>query len=231
MPLNVISGGASLEQAPFSSEEIAQFNDDFDILADSLQSLSRDLRDLFLARKGDYLQIAQIAKAQLGTHLKFAGLQATGAGEMGMQLIRAITVRNPNITSGQTPIMNWIQTYTSTGWTTLFSISLAQSGTSGASATNLQNKVVLAFDSVIDPVASPKIAEYRLIVGPKSYGVHSLAWMPLTNLFYSRLFGMVFVGKNGTFTMRGNVQPSPGQDNLQLFGLTFATGDYLTYEE
>jgi len=230
MPLNVISGGAPQSMAPFSNEELATFNDDFDLLADSLQSLSRDLRDIMLARKGDYLQMAQIAKSALGDSLKFAGLQATASGEMGMQLIRAITVRNSGISGNQTPITNWIQTYTSTGWTQLFSISLAQTGTSGSSATNLQNKVVLAFDSVIDPTPSPKIAEYRFIVGPKSYGVHSLAWMPLSNLFYGRLFGMIYVGKNGSFTMRGNVQPSAGQDNLQLFGLTFATGDYLTYE-
>ena len=228
--LRVVSGTAELKPAQFSPEERQQFDSDFEILAKSLQSLSRDLSEIFLSKKGDYLFAAQVAKAQLGESLSFQGLGATAAGQLGMQLIRAITVRNPGITSG-TPVMNWIQTYTSTGWTTLFSISLAQTGLSGSSATDLQDKVVLAFDSVIDPTASPKIAEYDIKVGPVQYGVHSLAWMPLTNLFYAQLFGMVIVAKNGSFTMRGNVQPSPGQDNLQLFGLTFATGDYLTYEE
>ena len=228
--LRVVSGSAELKPAPFNPDETRLFDYDFDLLARSLQSLSRDLSEIFLSKKEDYLYMAQVAKAQLGESLEFQGLGATAAGQLGMQLIRAITVRNSGITSG-TPVMNWIQTYTSTGWTTLFNLSLAQTGISGSSATNLQNRVMLAFDSVIDPTVSPKIAEYDFKVGSVQYGVQSLAWMPLSNLFYGQLFGMIAVIKNGTFTMRGNVQPSTGQDNLQLLGLTFATGDYLTYEE
>lgn len=230
----VAGSGVELYPAQFSPDEEQTFRQDFETLADSLQSLSRDLRDLMLADMESYLYAARLAKGSLNPDLKFVGLGASNAGQLGMQLIRAITVRNVGITSG-TPVQNWIQVYTSTGWTNLFGsptapVSLSQTGLSGASATNLQNRVVLAFDALIDPVTSPKVSEYRLHVGPTDYPVQTISWMPLTNLFYTKLLGMVFVGKNNSFYMRGNVQPSAGQDNLQLFGLTFATGDYLLDE-
>jgi hypothetical protein len=233
-PPLILTGGISApSETPFLPEEIAIFDRDLERLA-YMASLSADLRNLLLSDRDAFLVAAQVAKSTLGTNLVFAGISASSPAQLGMQLIRAITVRNPGITSG-TPVQNWIQSYSSTGWTNIFGspatpVSLAQTGLGGSSATNLQNKVVLAFGALIDPTPSPKIAEYRFHVGATDYQVHSISWQPLTNLFYAKLEGMFLVTKNQSFYMRGNIQPSTGQDNTQLFGLTFATGDYLTYE-
>jgi hypothetical protein len=233
-PPLILTGGISAPtEVPFLPEEIAIFDRDLERLA-YMASLSADLRNLLLSDRDAFLVAASVAKSTLGTNLTFAGISASSPAQLGMQLIRAITVRNPGITSG-TPVQNWIQSYSSTGWTNIFGspanpVSLAQTGLGGSSATNLQNKVVLAFGALIDPTPSPKIAEYRFHVGPTDYQVHSISWQPLTNLFYAKLEGMFLITKNQSFYMRGNIQPSTGQDNTQLFGLTFATGDYLTYE-
>jgi len=232
-PLILLGGVSAPTEVSLTEEETAVFDRDLERLA-YMASLQADLRNLLLSDRDAFLVAAGVAKATLGTNLVFTGVSASTPAQLGMQLIRAITVRNPGITSG-TPVQNWIQTYSATGWTNVFGsaatpVSLAQTGLGGSSATNLQNRVVLAFGALINPTPSPKIAEYRFHINNVDYQVHSISWQPLTNLFYAKLEGLFLITKNGSFYMRGNIQPSTGQDNTQLFGLTFATGDYLPQE-
>ena len=50
--------------------------------------------------------------------------------------------------------------------------------------------------------------------------------------YYTKLDAVYMVPANGRFYMRGNVEPSTtgGIDQTELFGLTFSTGNYLSYE-
>jgi hypothetical protein len=73
------------------------------------------------------------------------------------------------------------------------------------------------------------VAEYRFHVQNVDYQVEPITWEPISDLAYVRMAAPVIIQTNGTFYMRGNIQPA-GTDATQLLGLTFATGDYLTYE-
>lgn len=233
-PPLILTGGAQLNQTPLTPEERKIFFRDLRRIA-QIYSLSAELSALLLEDAQAYLVAAQVAKATLGTNLVFAGLSASGSAQLGMQLIRAVTVMNVGITTG-TPVLTWNRTFTSTGWQNLFGspanpVSLAQFGLGGTSATNLNGRVVLAFSAFLETAPTPVVAEYRVHVGNTDYQVHPITWLPATNVFFARLEGVFLITKNNSFYVRGNIQPSAGvTSNLQLFGLTFATGDYLAAE-
>jgi len=149
-----------------------------------------------------------------------------------MSLIRAVTVLNQG--SSGTEVFTWYQNYAAAGWTdgigsAATPVNLAQTGRSAQNATNTNNVVMLAFGSVIDAVASPKVVEYDIKIAQRQYGVQSLAWLPIGDLFYAKLGGFVIIPPNGTFNFRVNIGAA-GQDALQLFGLAFTTGNYLAFE-
>jgi len=232
-PLILTGGQTSLNQMELTADELAIFNRDIRRIAE-IYSLSANLQELLLQDRDAYLVAAKVAKAAFGG-LKFAGLSAAGSAQFGFQLIRAVTIMNPGITSG-TPVLTWSRIFTSTGWQNIFGsptnpVSLAQTGLGGVSATNLNKRVVLAFGALLETAPSPPLAEYRFHVGNTDYPVQAVTWLPATNIFYAKLMGVFLIGTNGSFYMRGNIQPSANvQSNLQLFGLTFATGDYLAAE-
>jgi hypothetical protein len=234
-PPLMVYAGTDLEQLPVTEAEETMLMQSLDRLA-FLQSQERDLSDLLLQDTDLFLYGLSVAKAQIGTDPIFKGTLAQGA-ELGLQLIRAITVMNPGITSGN-PALTWIQNYASNGWTNIFGsqaqpVSLAQRGLGGNSATNEFDRVMLCFGSLINSVAIPMLAEYRFHVGQIDYDVHPITWQPAMDLQYARLFAKIVIPASTQFYMRGNIQSiggASGQDGTQLLGIAFATGDYLTSE-
>ena len=232
-PPLVLSGNTQYPQIKPSPDEFSIFYRDF-VRMSTIYSLQRDLSELLFSDADTYASIVGIAKGSIGTNPVFRGVVAQG-GEIGFQLIRAITVENPGIASGGTPVQNWIKTYTATGWQGIFGsatskIDLSQFGTGGSSATNTNGRVMLAFGALLNPVTSPKVSEIQITVGSLTYPIWNIDWEPAGDLFYAKLPGVVLVPVNQNFYINGNIQPSTGQDATQLFGLTFATGTYLGLE-
>lgn len=229
-PTTIITGATKFAYMPLTSSEAEVFYRDIRRIA-SIQSFERDLSSLLLNDLPTYVYAAGVAKGSIGTNPVFGGLTASNT-EVGMQLIRAITVRNVGISSGS-PNLTWSQTYSSDGWTNMFGsatapVNLSQMGL-GSGATDTQNRVMLAFSGLINTTVPPLVAEYRFHVQNVDYQVEPITWEPISDLAYVRLAAPVIIQTNGTFYMRGNIQPA-GTDATQLLGLTFATGDYLTYE-
>jgi len=230
-PPYVIDGNSQLAYIPLTREEAATFKRDFERLV-YIQALERDLSSLLFDDIDYYLFAAGVAKGSIGTNPSFNGT-TPGSAEIGMQLIRAVTVVNVGIGPGGTPDTLWTQTYGTPGWNNIFGsssapVDLSQTGT-GSGATNTKNIVMLCFSALIDTVTTPLVEEYRFHVQNVDYPVEPIAWELATDIAYARLTAPVLVPVNGRFYMRGNVSAA-GSDATQLFGLAFATGAYLTYE-
>jgi hypothetical protein len=231
-PPALITGGVTPAQTPLTPEEEARFERDFERMV-KIFALERSLIDFIMEDKEHYKVACECAKAALG-NLPFMGILASGPGVFGMQLIRAVTVLNPGIAQGATPVTTWIRNVPSTGWMDLFGsranpVSLAQTGSGPTSATNLKDRVVLAFGGLLELSDSPKIGEVWVQLENVSYPIHNISWLPASNFYYAPLHGVYYVGKNGKFFMRGNAYAT-GTLALQLVGVCFATGDYLTLE-
>jgi hypothetical protein len=223
------TGGAKYSVADFTPEEQAIFYRDFARLV-SMYTTAQEISELLQNDIDRFMLAAQIAKASIGTNPNFNGVSASG-NEVGMQLIRAVTI----FANSGAEVLLWQQNFVGAGWNNYFGssttpVDLSTTGVAGLPATNLQNRTLVAFGGLIDPVSSPRLAEYRFHVGPKDYSVQSIAWMPAGNLYFARLAGFVIVPVNGKFYMRGLIEPSAGIDAAQAFGLTFGTGDYLSNE-
>lgn len=237
-PTKVVNGNSTIVPVPLTPAEQAVFKRDVSRLG-AMFALERPLYHLLLDDMDALMEIAGLAKASIGTNPVFGGTLASG-GEIGMQLIRAATVLSANKqnNSAQTAaVYDWVQTYSASGWTDVFGsatnpVDLSSTGISGVSVSNLQNRVLLAVVALLDPTPSPQLQEIRFHVQNVDYPVEVIAWEQATDLYYAKLQGIYMIPVNGRFYMRGNVQPSTtgGQDQTELFGLTFATGDYLTYE-
>ncbi|MEM3290444.1 MAG: hypothetical protein QW046_02910 [Candidatus Micrarchaeaceae archaeon] len=223
----ILSASTEAVGAQFSEDELAIFNRDLAIMAE-MPALQRDLGNMLLKYSDVLLSAAELAKAQLGSgSLTFAGLNATASSQLGMQLIRAITVMNPNIVNGQTPVTTWYRSFTTTGWQTIFGpLNTGQTGLANGGATQLQNNVALAILGMLDTLP-PKVTEYQVSVQNTTYTVEPATYLPALNVYYYKFPGLVYVGKNTQFAIYGNVA-TPGPSNLQLFGVTFAVGTYLT---
>ncbi len=234
----VVNGNSQIASIPLNANEQAIFKRDIARIA-AIHSLERPLYDLLMDDADALMGIAALAKGSIGTNPVFSGLMASG-NEIGMQMIRAATVLSNNTVNNPAqaaPVYDWVQSYAAAGWTNVFGssgsfVDLSSTGISGYPVTNTQNRVMLAVIALLDPTPSPQFQEVRFHVQNVDYPVEPIAWEAATNLFYAKLQGIYLTPVNGRFYMRGNVQPSTtgGQDQTELFGLAFATGDYLTYE-
>lgn len=229
MAVRVISGASHLTSVELTNTELEAFTQDLKNTS-AIESLERNLSDLLLGSADFFLYAAGVAKASLGAGA-FTGSSAVGS-DIGFQLIRAITVRNPGISSG-TPVTSWPQSYASAGWTDVFGsavspVDFSQNGLGGSSATNLKGRAMLAISAILNQTP-PRLSEYRFHVGQVDYPVGNLNWWMSTDLAYYKLPTPIIVPVNGRFYMRGNTFQS-GVDGTQLFGLTYATGDYLASE-
>lgn len=228
-PTAIITGSSSLSYVPLNQKETEIFHRDYRRLI-YVQALERDLSPIFDDEELVYFYAAGIAKGSIGTNPTFAG-NTPGASEIGMQLIRAVTVLNPGI-AAPPPVLSWTQTYAGAGWTNIFGsstvpVDLSQTGVSGA--TNLQNRVMMCITALINPSVPPLVAEYRWHIQNVDYTIHPITWETVTDLSYVRLSEPIIAAVNSRFYMRGNIEAA-GTDQTQLFGITFATGAYLTYE-
>jgi hypothetical protein len=226
-----INGNSRLTQIPLSPAERGTFDRDFRRLA-YLQDFQRDLSELLLDDIEFYADIASVAKGSIGTNPVFGGNAASGV-EIGMQVLRAITVKNPGIASPTTPTLTWPTTYGAAGWNDVFGssaapVDLSQLGL-GSGATDTNNRVMLAITALVNLDIPPLLQEYRFHIQNVDYAVEAIAWQQVSNLYYARLASPVVVPVNGKFWMRGDIQPS-GKDGTALLGITFATADYLSYE-
>lgn len=234
----VINGNSTIASIALTANETAIFQRDLARMA-SMYSLQSHLYRLLMDDFQGLLSIAALAKGSIGTNPVFTGLLASG-NEIGFQLIRAPTVLSNNTVNNPAqaaPQYSWVQNYAASGWANVFGssssyVDLSSTGISGFPVTNTQNRVMVAMIALLDPTPSPQLQEVHFQVQNVTYPVETLAWQPATDLYYAKLQGIYLTPVNGRFYMRGNVQPSTtgGIDQTELFGLTFATGDYLTYE-
>jgi hypothetical protein len=234
----IINGNSQIASVPLTDKELQVFKRDLARMA-SMYSLERPLYDLLMSDADALAAIASLAKGSIGTNPTFTGVLASG-NEIGMQMIRAPTVLSNNSVNNApatAPVYSWVQTYIASGWTNIFGssgsyVDLSSTGIATYSVTNTQNVVMLAICGLIDPSPSPQIQEVRFHVQNVDYPVEALAWQEATDVYFTRLQGIYVIPVNGRFYMRGNIQPSTtgGIDQTELFGLTFSTGNYLTYE-
>ncbi|MFZ2058378.1 MAG: hypothetical protein WAV54_13300 [Acidimicrobiales bacterium] len=234
----VINGNSQIASVALSAQEQSIFKRDLSRIA-AMYGLERPLYDLLMADADALMAIASLAKGSIGTNPTFTGVLASG-NEIGMQMIRAPTVLSNNAVNNAAatvPVYSWVQTYIASGWTNIFGsaasyVDLSSTGIATYSVTNTQNVAMLAIVGLIDPTPSPQIQEVRFHVQNVDYPVEPIAWEEATDLYFARLQGIYVIPVNGRFYMRGNIQPSTtgGIDQTELFGLTFSTGNYLTYE-
>ena len=234
----VVNGNSQIAQVPLTAKEQGIFKRDLARMA-AIHSLEDTLYRLLMDDAGALMNIAALAKGSIGTNPTFTGLLAAG-NEIGFQLIRAPTILSNNTVNNAAaaaPVYSWVQTYSGAGWTNVFGssssfVDLSSTGITGYPVTNTQNRVMVAMIALLDPAPAPQLQEVRFHIQNVDYPVEPIAWETATDLYYAKLQGIYLVPVNGRFYMRGNVQPSTtgGQDQTELFGLTFGTGDYLTYE-
>ncbi|MBF6555568.1 MAG: hypothetical protein IVW52_05250 [Acidimicrobiales bacterium] len=234
----LVTGNAKISSVDLDPTEIATFKRDLSRIA-TITSLERDLYELLMDDADALQAVAALAKGSIGTNPHFSGLLASG-NEIGMSLIRPATVLSNNTVNNSAnvaPVYNWVHTYTASGWTDVFGsaaspIDLSSTGIATFPVTNTQNRVMVAVIALLNTSPAPQLSEVKFSVDNVVYPVQPIAWLPSTDLFYAKLQGIFVITVNDHFYMRGNVQPSStgGQDATQLFGLTFATGTYLTYE-
>ena len=234
----VVNGGSNIANIPLTTAEQAIFIRDLARLG-ARYSLESPLYQLLMDDAGALMAVAAMAKGSIGTNPTFNGAEASG-NEIGMQLVRAPSVLSNNTQNNPTqtaPVYSWVQTYIAAGWTNVFGssssfVDLSSTGISGYQVTNTNNRVLMAFIALLDPVSSPQLQEIRFHIEQVDYAVQPCAWLAASDLYYTKLDAVYMVPANGRFYMRGNVQPSTtgGIDQTELFGLTFSTGNYLSYE-
>lgn len=235
---SIITGNAKVASLALTTAEQQIFTRDLSRLG-AMYSLEDHLYNLLMDDANTLMAVAAMAKGSIGTNPVFSGIFANG-NEIGMQLIRAPTVLSNNTANNPgnaAPVYSWVQTYASSGWANVFGsstsyVDLSSQGITSYPVTNTANRVMVAIIALLNAGTAPQLQEVHFQVMNVTYPVQALAWQSATDLYYAKLGGAYTVPVNGRFYMRGNVQPSStgGQDATELFGLTFATGDYLTYE-
>ena len=215
-----MAGNASTQSfTPLSQDEQLKFDRDLKRLATSGELWQREAAELWSEDRDTYLWAASIAKAQFGD-IPFEGLLANAAGIFGFQPIRSATIVTGNP-------QGWLVNQASTGWQSkVWNVNLA---TSTGTLTNTQNRVLLCAPRLINYALTPKVNQVRWSVGPTTYPVQVIDWIKSSNLSVTKNMGALLVGKNGTFTADFQVE-SAGTDGTALFGLAFATGDWMTLE-
>ena len=212
--INLWAGAVELAWEHLTDKEITVFARDLVKLAGYF-SQSRDLQTIFLEDRDVYLYALSIAKKQLAAG--FGGVSA-GSGEIGMQLIRSLTLLNA---------ANWLQTIDTTGWNDIFGTADAPinlGATTGYGEP--QNRVCICFPKLMD-LTVPKITEAWFHIGPTNYQVFPMGFFSIADLFVAKLPAAVYVGKNGTFYMRGNIIGNGVVEGIAPLGLTFALAEYM----
>jgi hypothetical protein len=239
--LNLMAGTVrSLDQSPGSSEDMAIFNRDFDMLVADMKNLVDPELAADLASQKDYYTAAfQVAKGSFGGK-PFGGLKAS-TGQFGMRLIMPQDLR---IAAGtETPAFySWLQTVTTT------SAKSYKTGAIGYNSTycytqNLANKnEVIAFHRLISYKPNPRVLAVELTingVGYMPWSVEAFSKIRKADKLFSILPmpGKVLLHPGGFFyitlyfDMETGTTVMSGVSSLEIeiapFGLTFAEYDFL----
>ena len=212
--ISLWAGAVELAWENLTDKEITTFDRDLVKLAGYF-SQSRDLRTLFLQDRDTYLYAASVAKKQLDAG--FGGV-SPGSGEIGMQLIRSLTLLDA---------ANWLQTIDTAGWNDIFGTSTEPVDLGDATDYGEpQNRVTICFPKLMD-ICAPKITEAYFGIGPTVYQIFPIGFFSIADLFVAKLPAAVYVGKNGTFYMRGNIIGNGVVEGIAPLGLTFALAEYM----
>jgi hypothetical protein len=209
--------GAALDFSDLTTDELAIFDRDLIAISDYF-GLSRDLKTIFLEDRDTYLWAASIAKKQLS--LTGFGGAVPGSGQFGMQLIRSKTILGA---------VDWLQSYTSSGWQNVYGSSAGPVDFSTTSTTygNPQNRA-LAVITNLYCTTIPKIREVWFHMGPTDYPIWPIEFRNISDLFIAGLPANPLITRNGKFWMRGNVGSPVGVvDGTAPLGLTFALAEYM----
>ena len=117
---------------------------------------------------------------------------------------------------------------TDPGWNNIFGSSGSPVDLSVATAAykDPHNRVTVAFPKLICRT-NPKLLEAWIHIGPTDYGIFPLNFYGVGDLFIANLPAGVYVGKNGKFYMRGNVEARDVIIGDAPLGLTFALAEYM----
>jgi len=213
--ISLWAGGIEIAWENLTDAEITIFDRDLVKLAKAF-SHERDLQTIFLEDRDTYLYGASIAKKQLAAG--FGGV-SPASGQIGMQLIRSKTIRGA---------ANWWQSFAAPGWSDVFGSSTAPVDLSTTSAAygNPQNRVAICFPKLIDRT-TPKLLEAYFHIGPTDYQIFPLSFFGVADLFVANLPSGVYVGRNGRFWMRGNIEARDVIEGIAPLGLTFCLAEYM----
>ena len=209
------AGGIDLAWENLTNPEITIFDRDLVKIARSF-SQSRDLQTVFLQDRDTYLYGLSIAKKQLAAG--FGGV-SPGSGQIGMQLIRSKLILGA---------ANWWQSFTTPGWNDVLRTSASPVDLSSTSTTYgaPQNRATLCFPKLIDRT-TPKLLEAYFHIGPTDYSIFPLQFFGVADLFVANLPAAVYVGKNGRFHMRGNIEARNIIEGVAPLGLCFALAEFM----
>ena len=213
------AGAVEIAWENLTDREITLFDRDLVKIARSF-SQSRDLQTLFLEDRDTYLYGLSIAKKQLAAG--FGGV-SPGSGEIGMQLIRSKLIRG---------LANWWKSFTDPGWGDVFGSSAAPVDLASTSTDygNPQNRVTICFPKLIDRTI-PKLLEAWFHIGPTNYQIFPLDFFGVSDLYVANIPAAVYVGKNGKFYMRGNIEARDIIEGVAPLGLCFALAEFLVDNE
>lgn len=213
--ISIWAGAVKLAFESLTDDEISVFQRDIVKIARAF-SQDRDLQTIFLEDYDFYLYCASIAKKQLDSG--FGGV-TPGSGEIGMQLIRSKTILGA---------ANWWQSVSSPGWNNIFGSSASPVDLSVTTAAygNPQNRVTLGFPKLICRT-TPKLLESWVHIGPTDYQIFPLHFYGVGDLYIANLPAGIYVGKNGKFYVRGNVEARDVIIGDAPLGLTFALAEYM----
>lgn len=214
--------GAQLDFDNLTPDELNTFDRDLVDLADYF-SLSRDLKNVFLESRDDFLWAAAIAKKQL--QVGFGGA-IPGSGQFGMQLIRAKTVLSTTTAAA----LDWMQAYTAAGWNNVFGSSTTPVDLSSTNTTyigNPQNRVLMTITDLYCTTI-PKVREVWFHIGATDYPIWPIEFRSIGDLYVAGLPATPLITKNGKFYMRGNIgTPTNAVDGTAILGLTFALAEFM----
>lgn len=239
--LNLMAGTVrSLDQEVGSSEDLAIFNRDFDLLVKELKNLADESLGADLAAEKDFYSSAfQVAKGYFNKK-PFGGLKAT-TGQFGMRLIEPQDLR---IAAGtETPAFySWHQTIAVSSGKTYKTAAIGYNG-GYAYTQNVANKnEVLAFHRLVSYMPSPRVLYTEFYVngvGYMPYAVEPYSKLGLPDKLFKiiPMPGRILLHPGGYFYVTlymdletGATAPS-GTPSLEIeiapFGITFGEYDFL----
>lgn len=243
--LNLMAGTVrSLDQEVGSSEDLAIFDRDFNLLIGDLTKLADPLLgDDLRAEKEFYASAFQVAKGYFNKK-PFGGLKAS-TGQFGMRLLGPQDFKTD--AAGATPAFySWHQTITTTSVKTYKTAALGYSG-GYAYCKNASNKnAVIAFHRLLSYMPAPRVLlveHYVNGVGYMPYSVEPYSKIGLPDKLFKILPmpGRILLHPGGYWyctlylDLEGGTSSPSGTSSIEIeiapFGVVFAEYDYLAADQ